>query len=185
MSDEGTPIKPEHVFKKIVWRSVASLSEAMDHATTWSITGIAAIAGLLITKLDAVGQFVSRAGLRWALILFTASLVAGALSKQIAAAVTKGLAMIEKLEALLSSEQGQALMDRMSTPPRQLIEEIAAPFWWPLSKLMRDGGLKGLADYLSADKHFITLFQVHMVFVYLHGLFALAAFIVIAASIVR
>ncbi len=185
MSDEGLPIKPEHVFKKIIWRNVASLSEAMDHATTWSITGIAAISGLLITKLDAVGQFVSRGGLRWALLLFTASLVVGAFSKQVAAAVMKGLAMIEKLEALLSSAEGQALMDRMSTPPRQLIEEIAAPFWWPLSTLMRKSGVKGLSDYLSSDKRFITMFQVHMVLVYLHGLCALAAFVVIAASIVR
>ena len=183
MSDEGTVAKPEHAFKKLIWRSVVSMSEAMDHATTWSITGIAAIAGLLITKLDAVGQLVSRSGLRWALFLFTASILFGAFSKQYAIAITKGLAMIDKLESLLWSEQGQALMIQMTTPPRQLIEEIASPFWWPLSSLMRKGGIKGLTDYLSTDKRFITLFQIHLILVYLHGLFGIAGFVVIAASI--
>src|SRR5258708_38167601 len=100
MSDEGTPLKPEHIFKRIVWRSTPSMSEAMDQATTWSITGLAAIIGLFISKLDAIGQLVSRAGLRWALILFTASLVVGAFSKQFGVAITKGLAMMEKMEEL-------------------------------------------------------------------------------------
>ncbi|MFT3781223.1 MAG: hypothetical protein QM790_04340 [Nibricoccus sp.] len=64
MSGEGTVIKPEHVFKKVVWRNTLTLSEAMDQVATWSITGLAAITGLLITKLDAVSQLVSRQGLR-------------------------------------------------------------------------------------------------------------------------
>jgi len=77
MSDEGQPLKPEHVFKKVVWRSTLALSESMEQATTWSITGIAAIVALLISNLDSVGKLVSPEGIRWSLILFTASLVVG------------------------------------------------------------------------------------------------------------
>lgn len=185
MSDEGKPIQPEHIFKKLTWRSIISMSAGMDHATTWSITGLAAVIGLFISKLDSIGQLVTRSGLRWALLFFTASLVVGAISKQFGAAITNGLATIEKMEALLSSKEGQSLMGQMTIEPRQLIEEIAAPFWWPLSKLMLRGGLKGLTDYLSADKRFIRLFQIHMVLVYLHGIFAITGFMIIAFSIIK
>jgi hypothetical protein len=94
MTDEGQPIKPEHVFLKIIWRSTLGLSVSMEQATTWSITGLAAIIGLFISNLDSVGQLVSRQGLRWGLILFTGSLVIGALSKQIGMAIAKGLALL-------------------------------------------------------------------------------------------
>jgi len=184
MSDEGQPLKPEHVFKKVVWRSTLEMSESMEHATTWSITGIAAIVGLFISNLDSVGKLVRPEGLRWSLIFFTASLVVGALSKQFGMAVMKGIAMVEKIEGILSSEQGQALMNQMSTPLPKLMDEIAEPFWWPLSMMMRKEGEKGMKDYLSADKRFITLFCVQMLLVNLHGLFTAIGLVVIAASIV-
>ncbi len=184
MSDEGQPLKPEHVFKKVVWRNTLGMSESMDHATTWSITGIAAIVGLFISNIDSVGKLVSPEGLRWSLIFFTGSLVVGALSKQFGMAVMKGIAMVEKIEGILSSEQGQALMKQMSTPLPKLIDEIAEPFWWPLSTVIRKGGERGMKDYLSSDKRFITLFCVQMLLVDLHGLFAAIGLIVIAASIV-
>ena len=62
MTDEGQPIKPEHVFLKIIWRSTLGLSVSMEQATTWSITGLAAIIGLFISNLDSVGQLVGRMG---------------------------------------------------------------------------------------------------------------------------
>jgi hypothetical protein len=183
-SDQFTLIKPEHTFKKLVWRSTLSLSEAMDQVTTWSITGLAAIIGLFISKIDTVGHLVSRGGLRWSLILFTISLVVGALSKQFGIAIVKGIAMVQKLEGLLFSEQGQALMRQMTMSPQQLIEEISSPFFWPLSSFMRKSGLKGLKDPLSGDKRFVMLFGIHLILVQLHVLFAAAGFIVIALSIV-
>jgi hypothetical protein len=184
MTDEGQPIKPEHVFKKVIWRSTLGLSESMEQATTWSITGLAAIIGLFISNLDSVGQLVNRQGLRWGLILFTASLVIGALSKQIGMAIVKGLAMLEKIENILSSEQGQVLMANMTTSPPQLVEEMAAPYLWPLSTLMRKSGRKGLSDYLVTDKRFIKLFCVQLLFVNLHGLLAAAGLVVVASSII-
>lgn len=98
-------------------------------------------------------------------------------------AIAKGLEMLHKIEGLLSSEDGQALMARMETPPPQLIQEISAPFLWPLSKLMLKGGLKGTKDYLSADKRFVRLFCLQLLFVNLHGLLAAGGLTVIAASI--
>ena len=184
MTDEGQPIKPEHVFLKIIWRSTLGLSVSMEQATTWSITGLAAIIGLFISNLDSVGQLVSRQGLRWGLILFTSSLVIGALSKQIGMAIAKGLAMLEKMENILSSEQGQVLMTNMTTSPPQLVEEMAAPYFWPLSTLMRKSGMKGLSDYFFSDKRFIKLFCVQMLLVNLHGLLAAAGLVVVASSII-
>jgi len=184
MSDEGQPLKAEHVFKKVIWRNTLALSESMEQATTWSITGVAAIAGLFISNLDSVGKLVRPEGLRWSLILFTGSLVVGAFSKQIGMAIVKGLAMVKKVEGMLSTEQGQALMSQMSTPLPQLMEEIAHPFYWPLSAMMRRSGKEGLKDDLPADKRFIRLFCAQLIFLYLHGLCAAAGFIVIACSII-
>jgi hypothetical protein len=184
MSDEGQPLKPEHIFKQVAWRSMFGISESMEQWTTWSITGIAAIVALFIGNLDSVGKLVSREGLRWSLICFTASLVLGALSKQLGIAIVNGVAMIEKLEGRLSSEQLKAVINQMSTPLPQLMDEIAEPFWWPLSTILRKAGRKGMTDYLSSDKRFIPLFCLQMLLVNLHGLFAAIGLVVIAATIV-
>ena len=73
ISDEDKLLRPEHVFKKLTWRSIVSMSEAMDHATTWSITGFAAVVGLFIGKPDSIGQLVSRGGSLCGVLLFSQS----------------------------------------------------------------------------------------------------------------
>ncbi len=184
MTDEGKPLTANHTFKKIIWRHAISIGQAMEQTTTWSITGIAAIAGLFISNLDSVGKLVSPFGLRWFLILFTASLVFGAISKQIGMALTKGLEMVENLETILSSEQGQTLMGQMSISPKALIKEIAEPFFWPLSAYMRKSGVEGLQDYLSTDKRFVKMFCIQLIFVYLHGIMAAVGLLTMACSII-
>ena len=67
----------------------------MENASTWSITGVAAIIALFITNLNSIGTLVSYNGLLWFLISFTASLVFGAISKHIGMSLTKYLEMIE------------------------------------------------------------------------------------------
>ncbi len=93
--------------------------------------------------------------------------------------------MVEKMEGVLYSDQGLQLMSQLSTPPMELIKEIAAPFFWLLSSYMRRSGLKGIEDYLSTDKRFVKLFCIQLVFVYLHGIAAATGLIVIACSIVE
>ena len=138
-----------------------------------------------ISNLDSVGTLVSSIGLRWFLISFTASLVFGAISKQIGMSLGKGLEMIEKLEGVLYSDQGQMLMNQMSTPPKELIKKIVEPFFWPLSSYMRRSGLKGIEDYLFSDKRFVKLFCIQLIFVYLHGITAAVGLLVIACSIMK
>lgn len=185
MSDKGNPLSADQIFKKIVWRHTISISHAMEQATTWSLTGVAAIIGLFISNLNSVGTLVSSSGLRWFLISFTASLIFGAISKQIGMALGKGLEMVEKLEGVLYSDQGQALIGHMTTPPRELMKEIAEPFFWPLSSFIRRGGFQGIEDYLSSDKRFVRLFCTQLIFTYLHGITAAAGLLVIACSIAR
>ena len=185
MSDEGNPLQPEHVYKKVIWRSMLGLGNTMDDATTWSMTGVAAIVGLFISNLESVGELVSTAGLRWSLLLLTAALIFGALSKQFGMYLAKGLELIEKVEGILSSEQGQALLGQIQTEPKKLIDETAEPFWWPLSWMMRRGGRKGMSDYLSADKRLISLFCTQMALVYMHGIAAAAGLVVVSVSIMK
>jgi len=147
MSDEDYSIQPEHIFKKVIWRSTLAVGETLEQFTTWTITGIAAILALLVSNLDSVSKIVSAAGLRSAVILFTLSLLAGVISKQLGMAVTNGLKTLNNVENLLNSEQGKRLMSEMKIEPRQLVLEMAEPFLWPLSTLSRRSGRRGLSDY--------------------------------------
>ena len=183
MSNEDQSLKPEHMFKKVIWRSTLSLCETMEQGTTWSITGIAAIIGLYLSHLDSVGQLVTRQGVRWSILCFATSLLAGAVSKHIGMAITKGLTMLKEVEATLYSIQGQALINKMTSPSPQLGEEIAEPFLWPLSRMMRDGWLRGMNDHLAADKRFLVLFCTQLYLAWLHWFCAIAGLVVVACSI--
>lgn len=183
MSDEGKSITAEHVFKRIIWRSVLAIGGSMEQFTTWTITGIAAIITFFVGHLDSVSGLVSAGGLRWSLILLALSLLAGVVSKQIGMAVAHGVETVTKMETFLHSPDGQRLMSHMTTEPRQLTKEIAAPFLWPLSWLMRRSGEQGVQDYSSSDRRFIRLFCVQLYSNLLHGLLAAAAIITLAVSI--
>jgi|GEM_PF-972310 hypothetical protein len=183
MSDRGKPMQPEHVFKKIVWRSTLALGSSLEQATTWTITGLAAIIGLFISKLDSVSRIVTPWGLRWSLILFACSLFVGAMSKLIGMAVENGLQTLQNMERLLESEEGAKLMQAMTVKPDELPEQLAKPFLWPISTLMLKGGQKGLDDYLSPDKKFIKMFYLQLYLNFFHGLLVLGGLITLAISI--
>lgn len=183
MSDLGKPLRPEHVFKRVLWRSTLGVGATMEQFTTWTITGIAAIVGLFIANLDAVSEIVSLNGIRWSLLLFALSILAGAISKQYGMAVQSGINTMHQLESLLNTEAGQQVIDDMQIEPEQLISEIADPFLWPLKRVMRRAGERGLNDYLSGDKRMIRMFCVQLYLNALHGLAAIAAIVVLACSI--
>ena len=92
--------------------------------------------------------------------------------------------MMEKLEGVLHSDQGKRLMGQMSIPPKELIKEIARPFFWPLSAYIKKGGFKGIEDYLHSDKIFVKMFCVQLIFIYLHWLTAAVGLFIIAFGIV-
>jgi hypothetical protein len=133
--------------------------------------------GLARGKLDSVSKIVSAGGLKSGLILFTFSLFVAVISKQVGMALANGLETINKLESLLNSEEGQRLMSTMSIESIELTRELAEPFFWPMSRIVRRGGEQGVRDYLSADKRLIRLFCVQLYLNILHILFAGAALI--------
>jgi hypothetical protein len=79
MSDEGTVIRPEHIFKKFIWRNSIEVGDSMEKFTTWTIGGVAAIVGLVVSNLDSVTKIVSPEGVKAAILLFTGSLLSGAI----------------------------------------------------------------------------------------------------------
>lgn len=183
MSDEGKIMGPEHVFKKVIWRSTIEIGDALERSTTWTIGGVAAIVGLLISNLDSVARIASLSGIKASIVLLTLSLLAGALSKQIGMAVMAGVNTLKQTDSLLSSEAGQQLMGQMTTEPLELVREMAKPFLWPLSTFVRKGGERGLTDYVAADKRFVKMFCLQIAFNAVHGLLALAALLAIGLSI--
>lgn len=183
MNDEGKPLLPEHVFKKIIWRSTLTVGGSIEQFTTWTITGIAAIVGLVLSNVDSVAKIVSLEALKSSIILSTLSLLAGVVSKQLGMAVSNGIKTMNELEGVLNSDNGRQLMDNMTIEPRQLMHEVSAPFFWPLSAIMRRSAEKGITDYLSADKTFVRLFCIQLCVNAIHGLLAVAVLITIAWSI--
>lgn len=183
MSDEGTVIRPEHVFKKFIWRSTVEIGESLEKSTTWTIGGVAAIAAALISNLDSVAKIASLNGIKIALVLFALSLLFGALSKQIGMAVVAGLGTLKRTETMLNSAAGQNLMDQMTIEPRQLVKELAEPFLWPISASFRKGGERGIVDYVASDKRFVKMFCIQIAFNALHVLLAVSAFFAIGFSI--
>ena len=176
-------MRPEHVFKKLVWRSTVETGEALERSTTWTIGGVAAIVAILIGNLDSVARIASLDGIKTSVVLFTLSLLFGALSKQIGMAAMAGVNTMKQTDALLSSEAGRNLMDQMTIEPKQLVEELAEPFLWPLSTFMRKSGERGLVDYVAGDKRFVKMFCFQIAFNALHVLLAVAALFSIGLSI--
>jgi len=183
MSDEGTVIRPEQEFKKFVWRSTLEVGEALERSTTWTIGGVAAIETVLVSNLDSVAKIASLEGIKISVVLFTLSLLFGALSKQVGMAVVAVVNTVKQTEALLDSEVGQQLMGQMKIEPKQLVQELAEPFLWPLSTFVRKGGERGLVDYLAGYKRLVKMFCFQIVFNGLHVLLTVAALFVIGLSI--
>ena len=183
MSDEGSIMRPEHVFEKVMWRSTVEIGEALEKSTTWTIGGVAAIVAVLVSNLDSVARIASVEGIKASVLLFTLSLLFGALSKQVGMAVIAGVNTLKQTEALLNSEAGQHLMGQMTIEPKQLVQEMAEPFLWPLSTFVRKGGERGLVDYVAGDKRFVKMFCIQIAFNAIHVLFALAALFAVGLSI--
>lgn len=183
MSDEGTVMRPEHVFKRVVWRSTVEVGEALERSTTWTIGGVAAIVAVLVSNLDSVAKIASLEGIKISVVLFTLSLLFGALSKQVGMAVIAGVNTLKQTEALLNSEVGQQLIGQMTIEPKQLVQELAEPFLWPLSTFVRKGGERGLVDYVAGDKRFVKMFCFQIAFNAVHVLLSVAALFVIGLSI--
>ena len=183
MTDESQPLKPEQIFKRVIWRNVLSIAGGAEQSTTWTMTGVAAIVGLFISHLDAVSKMVTSGGIRWSLSLFAGSLLAGAISKVLGMGLQSGLNAVAEMEKLLLSENGTNLMDAMTIEPRQLMAEIAEPFLWPLSSLTKRGGESGLTDYLSSDKTLVRLFCWQIYFNFLHMVLAVLAIGAVALSL--
>lgn len=183
MPDDGKPPTAEDVFKRIVWRNVLAIGGGMQQFTTWTITGTAGIIAFFVGHLDSISDIVSDRGVSWSLTLLALSVLAGVVSKQFGMAVAHSLVTITKMETFLQGPDGQRLMSEMSIAPKQLNKEIADPFLWPLSSLMRRSGERGGKDHSAADTHFIRLFCVQLYTNLLHTLLAAAAIIILAASI--
>lgn len=183
MSDEGKPLQPEHVFKRLVWRSTLSMGPMLEQSTMWTTTGVAALAGLFITNLEATSRVVSASGIRWSLFCFALSLLAGAASRQTSMAVQGALRTTVEVEHLLESEAGVALVHGLNRDLREIMREIADAFVWPLSRIISRSGEGGIRDYLHGDKRMVRLFCWQVYLNTIHSVLAAGGLVILALSI--
>lgn len=179
MSDEGKPLQPKHIFKKIIWRNTLEVSSKIEGFLTWTITGIAGIVGLIVSHIDSVEKIASVKSIKISILCFTLSLLAGVIAKQLGIVITNGLKTINEIEGILLSEDGKTLIRNLNINPKQLIEEMSSPFFWPLSRIMRKSGEKGITDYLAADKFLINLFCYQFYFNLAHFLLVVSGLIIL------
>lgn len=183
MSDEGKPITSEHVFKKFVWRHSIAVGESMERFTTWTITGCAALVALMISNLESINKIVSLSSLKLSIILFVISLLFGVVSKMLGMALQSGIRLLNDMENQLSSDSGKSIMNSMNIEPKRLINDLASPYWWPLSTLMRKSGDAGLKDYLSSDKRFVKMFCLQLYTNLFHIIFASLAIVAVVVCV--
>lgn len=183
MSDEGKAMTSEHIFKKFVWRQSISVGESMERFTTWTITGCAAFIALTISNLESINTIVSLSSLKYSIILFVISLLFGIISKMVGMALQSGIRLVNDMENHLYSEAGKRVMDSMDIESKQLIIELATPYWWPLSTLMRKSGEAGIKDYLSSDKRFVKMFCLQLYTNLVHILLAVLAIVTVIICI--
>ena len=129
MSDEGKPLQPEHLFKRIAWHNILAVSGAIEQFITWTITGIAAIVGLIISNVNSVSNIISLEDLRIAIILFTMSLLSGVLSKMFGVAVSNGLKTTDKIDNFFKSDEGKSLLQNITFDFIRMEQELSSPFY--------------------------------------------------------
>ncbi len=183
MSDFGKPVQPEHLFLKIVWRRIISISKGMEPTTTWTVAGIAAILGFCLGNLESIGEIVSRGGLRWFVILLTVSMLLGVFSKLVGMALSYGLDLLPAVERDLSSPEAIAAMSRMKIPPEEFGQRVAEPFLWPLNRVFKKAARQGMHDYLHGERKFVWMFCIQLYSNLFHLGFAATAFVVLACNI--
>lgn len=183
MSDQAKPMTSEHVFKKFVWRQSIAVGESMKRFTTWTITGCAALVALTISNIESINKIVSLSSLKYSVILFVISLLFGIISKMIGMSLQSGIRLLNDMDNKLNSEAGKSLMDSMSVEPKQLVNDLASPYWWPLSTLMRKSGEAGSEDYLYSEKRFVKMFCLQLYTNLAHILLALLAIVAVIVCI--
>lgn len=174
---------PDQIFKQILWRGVVSVGPAMERFTTWAVTGVAAIIALAIGNLDSVGTMVEPEGIRYAISLMVAPLLIGVFSEQLGMPQTTAMELVGNLEKALNSDQGQDLINAMKSDPEKLKREIAEPFWWPISWMMRRLFQAGFDDPLITDKRLVRRFCLQLTTNSAHVFLAAAGVITLVAYI--
>jgi hypothetical protein len=183
MSDEGKPMKPEYIFKKVVWRNILQLGPSIESWTTWTITGVGATIAIFISNIDSVSKIVTKLGIKYSLIFFTLSLVFGTASKLIGRILFASVSIVKEIEATLYSKEAKNLMDTITIPLKEMIDELSDPFLWPMNKMMKKAGKKGIEDYLTSDRQLVKMFCLQLYFDTVHFFLASLALLLIAFSL--
>ncbi len=166
-------------FKRFVWRGTLEICESMERFATWSLAGVGATAALLVANVSGLQGVVSDLGIKLCLLLLALSLLAGAISKQLGAALMAGLNNLRNSEGALQSPVGQATMDAITLSGAELRDQIVAPYWWPLSSQMKKAFDRGATDPLATDKRFVQLFCFQLYWLWAHTAAAIGALLVV------
>lgn len=164
--------------QQLTWRTTVSISGTLEKASTWSIGGVAAISGLIISNLESVGKIVGPTSLKVALLLFTFSILFGAVSKFVGMGLAVGQKAVSRMEEFVLELQGKGLV--LSLTLEQFGEAISAPFLWPIRNYIKWNVARSAKDPLASDKLFVRLFCIQVYANLLHVLLVIAGFLVVA-----
>lgn len=98
-------------------------------------------------------------------------------------ALQSGIRLLNDTENQLHSEAGESIIISMNIETKQLVSDLASPYWWQLSTLMRKSGEAGINDYLAPDKRFIRIFCLQLYTNLAHIAFAALAIVTLIVCI--
>lgn len=123
----------------------------------WMLTGVAAILGVIVANLESIQNVVSDANLKISLGLLIASVLLAAVGYLLSTMLKARNDVGSKLEQILGTDQGKALLAKMTIEQSQLHEELCKPFFGPMRFLIRRAAKRGVNDQFAMEKGGITL----------------------------
>lgn len=164
-------LTPLDNFLRITWNYSLQAAGPMGEFSAWCLTGVAAIAALIIANIATVTASTSEGTVRNSLLSFTVSILAGALTKQLGIALTAGLRILDDFYAEAESEEFCQMIAAIQVNPKQVHSLLARPFWPVIRSYVRRCAEAGSKDWLRSEKRFVGLFcfQLTTAFIQLCG----------------
>lgn len=181
--NQETPSKVAADFiKKTVWRTTLSFTRSFEQSLTWTLAGIIGIETFFLSHSESMGKVLSPNGIRWGLVVFAFSILAGAMAKHMGAMISAGVDVGDMTKKAMESEEAKALL-KEGVETQNLGKEISDPFLWPYSRLIKNAFEEGLKDKLASEKKFVLLFSIQLYFIQLHFVAAFVGFLILAFSV--
>jgi hypothetical protein len=152
-----TKQSPQGQLLTVTWRTLLSMADRASDQYRWMLTGLAAMLALVVANLDSLQKVVSGGHLKLALVLLIVSVALAAVAYMLSTSLIARNEVMNKLEAVLSSVEGKALLSQTSLADPELRREVCSPFFGPMKWIVVRSMEKGARDQFAGERGSIFL----------------------------